>query len=86
MPALPARSQREAAFNKKTGRESFSGVATGFENFCCAWLLTHLLFTPAKAFPIAFWTPDATGAMTAAVIASVVHDSINCVNYRNAWN
>jgi len=28
----------------------------------------------AKAFPIAFWTPDATGAMTAAVIASGVHD------------
>jgi hypothetical protein len=36
--------------------------------------LNHLLFTPAKAFPIAFWTPDATGAMTAGVIAGVVHD------------
>jgi hypothetical protein len=36
--------------------------------------LIHMLFTPAKAFPIASRTPDATGAITAAVIASVVHD------------
>jgi hypothetical protein len=36
--------------------------------------LIRLLFTPAKAFPIASQTPDATGAMTAAVIASVMHD------------
>jgi hypothetical protein len=28
----------------------------------------------AKAFPIAFWTPDATGALTAAIIPRVVHD------------
>jgi hypothetical protein len=39
--------------------------------------LTHLLFTPAKAFPIAFWTPDATGAMTAAVIPGGFHGSVN---------
>jgi hypothetical protein len=44
--------------------------------------LNHPLSTPAKAFPVAFWTPDATGAMTAAVIASVVHDSVNQGNYR----
>ena len=36
--------------------------------------LHHLLFTPAKAFPIASRTTGATGAMTAAVIVSVVHD------------
>jgi hypothetical protein len=55
----------------------FSGIATGFGKLCCAWLSNHLLVTPAKALPVAFWTPDATGAMTAAVIPGVVHDSIN---------
>jgi hypothetical protein len=45
-----------------------------YENFCCAWLLTHSARHAAKALPIAFWTPDATGAMTAAVIPSVIHD------------
>ena len=58
----------------KAGRESFTGVATGFLKTLAALGLNHSLSTPAKAFPIAFWTPDATGAMTAAVIASVVHD------------
>jgi hypothetical protein len=46
------------------------------ESFCCAWLQSNRS-SAAKAFPIAFWTPDATGAMTAAVIPSVVHDLVN---------
>ena len=49
-----------------------------------ASLLTRLALHAAKAFPIAFWTPDATGAMTAAVIPSVIHDSLTKVNYRKA--
>jgi hypothetical protein len=36
--------------------------------------LIRLLFTPAKAFPIASQTPDATGAVAAAVIASLMHN------------
>jgi hypothetical protein len=35
--------------------------------------LDYLLFTPANASPIAPETPDATGAVTTAVIASGIH-------------
>jgi hypothetical protein len=59
--------------NTKPAANPISGVATGLKTFAAPGL-THPLFAPAKAFPIAFWTPDATGAMTAAVIAGVVHD------------
>jgi len=58
----------------KTGRESYFGCRDRLLKLLLRLALDHLLFTPAKAFPIAFWTPDATGAMTAAVIPGVVHD------------
>jgi hypothetical protein len=49
---------------------------------CCAWKLTHLLFTRAKAFPIASQTPDATGAIATAVIAGSVHELLTGLKYK----
>jgi hypothetical protein len=73
--SVTAKILKPAAIPRRVSRPAF-------ENSRCAWLLTHLLFTPAKAFPIAPWTPGATGALTAAVIASVVHNLVTVVNYR----
>jgi hypothetical protein len=68
--------------NTKPAANPWRVSRPAFENFRCAWLLIHLLFTPAKVFPIAPWTPDAIGALTAAVIASVMHNSVTRLNYR----
>src|SRR5436190_1808056 len=62
--------------NTKPVANPWQASRPAFENSCCAWLLTHLALRAAKALPIASWTPDATGAIAAAVIASVVHDLI----------
>jgi hypothetical protein len=70
----PSTKLKCAGRNTKPAANSLAGFATGFENFCCVSLLRQILFTPAKALPIAAPIPGATGAITAAVIASVVHD------------
>ena len=59
----------------KAGRDSHSGVATGLKTLL-RLLLTKSAHHAAKASRSRSGTPDATGAVTVAVIAGVSHESV----------